>query len=105
MMQYRLYQGLLYFQKDIQFQGTYMNVISFILIRKVQHLHDSFPQSYKAGRRDCVVSISTRYKLKGPGIENREGGGNFPHPSRPVVGPTRPSTQRVPRLFPGSKLK
>jgi len=27
MMQYRLYQGLLYFQNVIQFQGTHINVI------------------------------------------------------------------------------
>jgi hypothetical protein len=107
-MQYRLYQGLLSFQNVIQFQGTYINVISFMLIKKVQHLHDSFPQSYNAGRRDCVVSIATRYRPESPGIENRQGGGNFPHPSRPDLGPTRPPTQRVSRLFlesNGSNLK
>jgi len=35
MMQYRLYEGLLYFQNVIQFQGTYPNVIPFMLITKV----------------------------------------------------------------------
>jgi hypothetical protein len=77
MIQYILYKGLLYFQKVIQFQGTYINVISFMPITKVQHLHDSFPQSSNAGRRDCVVSIATRYRLEGPGIENRQGGAIF----------------------------
>ena len=42
---HRLYQGLLYVQNVIQFQGSYINVISFMLIRKEQHLHDSFPQT------------------------------------------------------------
>ena len=28
-----------------QFQGTYINIISFKLIRKVQPLHDSFSQN------------------------------------------------------------
>jgi len=43
---------------------------------------------------------ATRYGLEGPGIESRWGR-DFPHPSRQVLGPTRPPVQRVPGSFPG----
>jgi hypothetical protein len=52
--------------------------------------------------RDGSVSIATRYGWDGPGIESRWGQ-NFPHPCPPALGPTQPSAQRVPRLFPGGK--
>ena len=47
--------------------------------------------------RDGSVGIATRYGLDGPGIESRWGG-IFPHPSRPVLGPTQPRIQWVPGL-------
>jgi hypothetical protein len=52
--------------------------------------------------RDSVVSIATHYGLDGPGIESRWGR-DFPHPSRPALGPTQPPIQWVPGLFPGGK--
>ena len=51
-----------------------------------------------AGGRDSSVGIATRYRLDGPGIESRWGERDFPHPSRPALGPTQ-----SPRVFPGGK--
>ena len=52
--------------------------------------------------RDSSVGIATRYGLDGLGIESRLGR-DFPHPSRPVLGPTQPPVQWVPGIFPGGK--
>ena len=45
--------------------------------------------------RDSSVGIATRYGLDGPEIESGLGR-DFPHPSRPALGPTQPPIQRVP---------
>ena len=42
--------------------------------------------------RGSSVGIATRYGLDGPGIESRWGR-DFPHPSSPALGPTRPPIQ------------
>ena len=52
--------------------------------------------------QDSSVGIATHYGLDGPGIDSRWGR-DFPHPSRPALGPTQLPIQRVPGLFPGGK--
>jgi len=54
------------------------------------------------GGPDSAVGIATRYGLEGPGIESRCGR-NFPHPTRPALGPTQPPIKWVQGLFPGGK--
>jgi hypothetical protein len=46
-----------------------------------------------------VVGIATGYGLDGPGIESRWGR-DFPHLSRPALGPTQPCTMDT-GYFPG----
>jgi hypothetical protein len=52
--------------------------------------------------RDNEVGIPTRYGLGGSGIEFWWMS-DFPHPSRPALGPTQPPVQWVPGLFLGDK--
>ena len=49
---------------------------------------------------DSSVGIATRYGLDSSGIEFRWGR-DFPHPSRPTLGPAQPPVQWVPGLSRG----
>jgi hypothetical protein len=50
--------------------------------------------------QDSSVGIATRYGLDGLGIESR-GGRDFPHPSRPAIGPNQLPMKWVPGLSRG----
>jgi hypothetical protein len=50
--------------------------------------------------RHSVDGIATRYGLDSPGIESRWWR-DFPHPSRPVLGPTQHPVQWIPGLSRG----
>jgi hypothetical protein len=57
------------------------------------------PQIVAVGR-DSSVGIATRNRLDGQRIEFRLGR-DFPHLSRPALGPTQPPVQWAPSLFSG----
>jgi len=50
------------------------------------------------GDRNRITSIATRYGLDGPGIKSPRKR-DFPHLSRPALGPTRSPVQRTPCHF------
>jgi hypothetical protein len=71
--------------------------LSVFLYRKTHYLSARLwflHKMYLSGPGSSV-SIATRYGLDGPGIEFRWGQ-DFPHLSRPALGPTQPPVQWVP---------
>ena len=56
--------------------------------------HGSFVSAYQKTGQNKAVGMATRYRLDSPGIESRWGR-DFPHLSRPALGPTQPPIQWV----------
>ena len=79
-----------------------MSDISFRILVDISHMRSVvFSTLFLDMGLNSSVGIAARYGLDGPGIEFRLWR-DFPHPSRPALGPTQPAIQRVPG-FPGGK--
>jgi hypothetical protein len=64
-------------------------------------LIDTYIRCYMG--QDSSVGIATRFGLDCPGNKSRWGP-DFPHPSRPTLGPTQLPITEVPSFFPGGKV-
>jgi hypothetical protein len=73
--------------------GDFIKIIQFWL-----KLGKKYRPFYMKTGPGSSVGIAISYGLDGPGIESRWGR-DFPHLSRPVLGPTQPPVQWVPGLF------
>jgi hypothetical protein len=62
----------------------------------------TFKHYYLRVGQNSSVGTATRYGQDVPGFEPRWGR-DFPHPSRPALGPTQPPVQWITGLFPGGK--
>ena len=73
---------------------AYMYVCMYVRFREIYFC------SIQRWGRDSSVSTVTRYRLDGPEIESQQGR-DFPHLSRPALGPNQPPIQWVLGLYRG----
>ena len=88
-------------ERYITVKWNEMRKILFFKVKIIYQISlQLYPSFCNGVGRDSSVGIATRYGLDDPGIESRWGR-DFPHPSRPVLGPTQPPVQWVPGLSRG----
>ena len=70
---------------------------------KVKKEENTGHEGQRCKRKDSLLNFKQLLPLVGPGIKSRWGR-DFPHLSRPALGPTQPPLQWVPGLSQGQRV-